>query len=456
VPAIVPALSAPAPVAARPTAASPVATPAARAPVPAARPMMVTPVAPPVVADPVFEIDEDPFLTADSEAYPSAHISPTAPAGYAEPELDEPVFTDDSTPAFSHAEYDPTQFEHQGASSLDQLDAPDDLEPIDDLDRASPNPFDDTVDPGLALDEPTGPPVLATSIKAFQGGDSIEDAMEEVDFFASRGLFEDARAILEEQLARSPKNRLLLDRLDELNEAESAAQPVGEAPADEPGAEHAGSHEPLPVSTHAGQQAFDEDLLDASLDALDAFEPTQEAQHHFQQDDEQVDVEAVFAKFKEGVKKQVDDSDSATHYDLGVAYKEMGLLPDAIHEFEVAARDPARACVCHSMVAMIEIERNKPDAAIRAFQRALAADQRTPDQEVSLWYELGALFEGKRSNAEALGYFRKVQARDPNYRDVAEKIRLLEPPAPKNPGRQINNDEDFDLVFDDILGGSKP
>jgi tetratricopeptide (TPR) repeat protein len=449
---------APAPTPVRATAPALLATPA-RAPVPDARPMMVTPVAPPV-AEPVFEIDDDPFLTSDSEDL-SADISPTAPAGYVEPELDDPSFlADDATPAFSHAEYDPTQYDsHQGrASSFDQLDAPDELEPVDDLDRAAPNPFDDTVDPALALDEPTGPPVLATSIKAFQGGDSIEDAMEEVDFFASRGLFEDARAILDEQLARSPKNRLLLDRLDELNEAEAAAQPAYDpSPATDDGAgASVSSHDALPVSTHGGQQAFDEELLDASLDALDAFEPTQEAQHHFQQDDEQVDVEAVFAKFKEGVKKQVDDSDSATHYDLGVAYKEMGLLQDAIQAFELAARDPSRACVCHSMVAMIELERDKPDAAIRAFQRALAVEQRTSDQELSLWYELGLVYEMKRLNTEALTFFRKVQARDPQFRDVAEKIRLLEPPAPKKAGRQINNDEDFDLVFDDILGGGKP
>ena len=43
------------------------------------------------------------------------------------------------------------------------------------------------------------------------------------------------------------------------------------------------------------------------------------------------------ADFKEGVKAQVDDSDSATHYDLGFAYKQMGLLQDAISELELAA-----------------------------------------------------------------------------------------------------------------------
>src|SRR5688572_31615124 len=55
-----------------------------------------------------------------------------------------------------------------------------------------------------------------------------------------------------------------------------------------------------------------------------------------------VDVDQVFMKFKAGVRAQVAEADSATHYDLGVAYKEMGLLGEAIAEFEAAALDPHR------------------------------------------------------------------------------------------------------------------
>ena len=86
---------------------------------------------------------------------------------------------------------------------------------------------------------------------------------------------------------------------------------------------------------------------------------------------EQVDVEEVFAKFKEGVAKQIDVDDAQSHYDLGVAYKEMGLIDDALREFEVAARDAKRACVCHSMIGMIHIERGNLNEAIDAFMRGL-------------------------------------------------------------------------------------
>ena len=69
--------------------------------------------------------------------------------------------------------------------------------------------------------------------------------------------------------------------------------------------------------------------VDADLDIVNSLE---------QPEERQIDVDEVFAKFKQGVKAQIADSDSATHYDLGVAYKEMGLLSDAAREFEIASQ----------------------------------------------------------------------------------------------------------------------
>lgn len=272
---------------------------------------------------------------------------------------------------------------------------------------------------------------ILTATRGFQGGESVEDALEEVDFFASRGLYDDARAILDEQLLRLPQNRLLIDRLRELDEAQGPAPET-----------------PGPRSYHApSDDLYD---LDASLDALDNFVPTQEARSHINPT-EQVDVESVFAKFKEGVRAQVSDTDSQTHYDLGVAYREMGLLGDAIGAFNLAAQDPTRAVVCFSMVGMIEQERGSLDAAAQAYIRALHEENRTVDQEVSLYYELGVIFEAKGNRDEALYYFQKVQRKDPAYREVDARIHALLP-TKKKPG---SGTDDFDSVFDDILANRK-
>jgi tetratricopeptide (TPR) repeat protein len=125
---------------------------------------------------------------------------------------------------------------------------------------------------------------------------------------------------------------------------------------------------------------------------------------------DEVDVDQVFAKFKEGVRAQVAESDSQTHYDLGVAYKEMGLLPDAIHEFELAAREPARECPCYAMIGMICLEQGELDKASEAYKRALLAPQKIVEQEMALYYDLGNVYEMKGVPGDALYYFQKIRA----------------------------------------------
>ena len=127
---------------------------------------------------------------------------------------------------------------------------------------------------------------------------------------------------------------------------------------------------PSPSAEEAEDRSFD---IAASLGVLDGGDRASGVGTGaaFGAGQEQVDVEEVFAKFKEGVAKQIGVDDAQSHYDLGVAYKEMGLIEDAIREFDTAARDPKRSCICHSMIGMIQLERGNLNEAIDAFMRGL-------------------------------------------------------------------------------------
>jgi tetratricopeptide (TPR) repeat protein len=267
----------------------------------------------------------------------------------------------------------------------------------------------------------------------------LEEVLEEADFFASRGLFDDARTILTEQLALHPRHVLLNERLAELDAQEQAARDAS------------GPREP-PRAGPTFDRSFD---IAASLDAIENLDTTGAmATGGFSGADDQVDVEEVFAAFKEGVAKQVSIDDAQSHYDLGVAYKEMGLLDDAIREFEVAARDEKRDCVCRSMVGMIQMERGKVPEAIEAFQRGLAASIKTEEQEMVLCFEIGAGYEAMSRTKDALTYFDRVVKIDPTYRDVVDRIRRLKGrggPKPP-PAAPAARDDDFDRAFDDMLG----
>lgn len=297
----------------------------------------------------------------------------------------------------------------------------DDVEPITDVE----------------IVEPAGP--------SPQEIEALESVLEEAEFFTSRGLYDDARTILTEQLARTPNHPLVLEKLREVEEAVA--------------------------STGAGSQTIELSMLgaarpsaapsydvSASLDALDQLEAPapSAASASATRSIPDVDVDQVFAKFKAGVRAQVTNADAATHYDLGVAYKEMGLIPDAINEFEAAARDPSRECMCHAMIGLIYLEQGDLDKAAEAYIRGLSAAEKTVEQEMSLYYDLGNVYEMKGQNQDALYYFQKIARRDPGYRDVADRIQALAPQleiaAPKAPtARAVNDDEEFDRVFDDLF-----
>lgn len=267
-----------------------------------------------------------------------------------------------------------------------------------------------------------------------QSSEAIEEALEEAEFFATRGLYDDARAILTDQLARTPNHPLVLERLQELE-------------ADSPGGSGAEVLE-LEVPPGGEDRAFD---IAASLDALDSLD--QGGRTGYSRELDEVDVDQVFAQFKEGVAAQVAETDSSTHYDLGVAYKEMGLIPDAVSEFGLAARDPERECMCFGMIGMIHLEQNHIDEAIAAYRRGLAAPVKTGQQELSLYYDLAVALELKPAPEEALDYYRRIVRRDPGFRDVRARIAELERSMPdrESGARPVGDDDEFDQMFDELF-----
>ena len=268
----------------------------------------------------------------------------------------------------------------------------------------------------------------------------LEDALEEVEFFTARGLFDDARTVIQEQLSRLPNHPLLIERLAEIDAQEGVVQ-------------NGSGTRPSPAGVE--DRSFDiAASLDEGGDRASGFGPGPT----FAAATDQVDVEEVFAKFKEGVAKQIGADDAQSHYDLGVAYKEMGLVEDAAREFDTAARDPKLACVCHSMIGTLQLERGNLNEAIDAFIRGLQSPDRTKEQEASLSYEIGAAYEVKRMTKQALDYFQRAARLIPTFRDVADRVRRLQKNEPKPSTTRavaVGADEEFDRAFDDILGDRK-
>ncbi|WP_437912363.1 tetratricopeptide repeat protein [Sorangium sp. So ce302] len=280
-----------------------------------------------------------------------------------------------------------------------------------------------------------------------------EDALEEVEFFAQHGMFDEARNILEEQLARLPNHPLLMERLREVTELASDARVVRAATDNESGtrAVPRGSERP------DEDRAFD---IAESLKMIDELEVVPGSVTGVQDDPRQISVESVFEQFKAGVAAQISESDASTHYDLGVAYKEMGLYADAIGEFELASRDPGRECVCQSMIGVTHLQMGDIEAGIDALIRGLHASHKTVEQELALTYEIANAYEMRGVPEQALYYFQRVARMSPSYSDprgsVAERLRRIDVPKPaaRAVGAEMIADE-FDAAFDDMLPSGK-
>ena len=139
----------------------------------------------------------------------------------------------------------------------------------------------------------------------------------------------------------------------------------------------------------------------------------------------------LFAEFKEDVEEGATDyGDPDTHYNLGMAFKEMGLLDEAIGELQKVCQATehgvpfSQTFQAYTWLAHCLIEKGVPDAAYRWYEKALTI---APDTEtrIAIHYELGSAYETAGRKPQALQHFMEVYGTNIDYRDVAERIKAV-------------------------------
>ncbi len=133
------------------------------------------------------------------------------------------------------------------------------------------------------------------------------------------------------------------------------------------------------------------------------------------------DLDAVFEAFRQGVKGQVGDEDFETHYDIGIAYKEMGLTNEAIEEFQLAARGQTRFVDACTMIAACYKDQQLIPSAIAFLERALADNRCGGPGVPYIKYDLAVLYE-ENGQADKAG---QLYADIPSILDVEDRHRRL-------------------------------
>jgi tetratricopeptide (TPR) repeat protein len=122
---------------------------------------------------------------------------------------------------------------------------------------------------------------------------------------------------------------------------------------------------------------------------------------------------------------ELDSADTESHYNLGIAYKEMGLYDDAVAEFEKAAKDPARNLDCTTLIGQCLLEAGETAAAMEVFKSGLSQEGITEEGRMTLNFEVGMLHQLNGQLLDALEYFQLVAEKDLFFRDVSEIIKNL-------------------------------
>src|SRR6202165_2338723 len=94
-------------------------------------------------------------------------------------------------------------------------------------------------------------------------------------------------------------------------------------------------------------------------------------------------------KMKAGVAANVDEEDFDSHYDLGVAYKEMGLIDEAIAEFQKALRGATQRIRAYEALGQCFLDRREYDVAISILGRALREPGMEDEDLIGVLYLLG-------------------------------------------------------------------
>jgi tetratricopeptide (TPR) repeat protein len=141
----------------------------------------------------------------------------------------------------------------------------------------------------------------------------------------------------------------------------------------------------------------------------------------------------MFRAFKKGVANLVSPEESSVHYDLGMAYKEMGLVDDAIGEFQTAMSGSSSPSNCMLMIGLCQVDRGQLAEAIACLHQALRLKGLGENEAAGLYFELGKIYCQSEDLPRARWAFEQAQNIDPGFQDVARKLVELAEVAPLPP-----------------------
>ncbi len=244
-------------------------------------------------------------------------------------------------------------------------------------------------------------------------------------------------------LVDAPAGETADDSADSDNDPRVIPFPVGRTPAHSvPAVEAQNGHGPLagldlidaPVANEESDP-IDEQTLSPDDDFIDLGEwlernrtpiSTRMVAHDEEpENNEQKDFAEMLDKFKAGVSRNVDEEDFESHYDLGIAFAEMGLMDEAIGSFQKAQRGSEQRLRASEAIGQCFMDKGNAAVAMTVLGKLLHEPGMSDSRLVGVLYLLGRAAESLGRSDDAAGYFHRVLAVQIGFRDAADRLSAL-------------------------------
>ena len=137
-------------------------------------------------------------------------------------------------------------------------------------------------------------------------------------------------------------------------------------------------------------------------------------------------IDYLLEQFKEKIFENISTEDFSSHYDLGLSYKEMGLIDEAINEFKIAMRGERERLKSLEMLGLCYEDKGELKTAELIYKRAIEKEtQKDPVKMLAFHYHLGDIYARQGKLKEAIKEFKEIVEIDPDFGDVKEKIKQL-------------------------------
>ncbi len=143
------------------------------------------------------------------------------------------------------------------------------------------------------------------------------------------------------------------------------------------------------------------------------------------QSEADVNFSEMLDQFKSKVAEAIEKEDASSHYDLGCAFRDMGLIDEAVAEFQIAARTLEYRLQAIEMLGACFLDKQDYRIALKVLSRALQVPGYRDEELVGIFYALGLANEALGHTATALEWYERVIGCDVGFKDAAERVSAL-------------------------------